>query len=186
MFKINYTLRRGNSEYHTSYLDPGNENHNIFIFRGSNGLGKSTMMQILAMGMFGLNSEELSLEIKNKMKRLIAEDTEEFGFLFVISSIDKKIEINSSLKNKHLDGLRVLVNGNPFNKTAFADRFQLIFDVPDEITKKLNSSLVVIKRDLGDYISYTKTYLNDIQAQNNIINAYNNKTERLCCGRSTR
>ena len=179
MFKIDYTLRRGNSEYHTSYPDLGNENHNIFIFRGSNGLGKSTMMQILAMGMFGLNSEELSLEIKNKMKRLIAEDTEEFGFLFVISSIDKKIEINSSLKNKHLDGLRVLVNGNPFNKTAFADRFQLIFDVPDEITKKLNSSLVVIKRDLGDYISYTKTYLNDIQAQNNIINAYNNKTERL-------
>ena len=179
MFKINYTLRRGNSEYHTSYPDPGNENHNIFIFRGSNGLGKSTMMQILAMGMFGLNSEELSFEIKSKMKRLIAEDTREFSFLFDISNIDKKIEINSSLKNKNIDGLRVLVNGNTVSKTAFTDQFQLIFDVPDEITRKLNSSLVVIKRDLGDYINYTKTYLNDIQAQHDIINVYNKRTERL-------
>ena len=179
MFKIDYTLRRGNSEYHSSYPGPGNENHNIFIFRGSNGLGKSTMMQILALGMFGLNSEELSLEIKNKMKRLIAEDTKEFSFLFDIFSIDKKIEINASLKNKNIDGLRVLVNGRPFNKTAFADQFQLIFDVPDEITKKLNSSLVVVKRDLEDYINYTKTFLNEIQAQYDIIIAYERRTERL-------
>jgi len=179
MFKIEYKLRRGDSNYHTSYPDPGNENHNIFVFRGSNGLGKSTMMQILAMGMFGLNSEELSLEIKSKMKRLIAEDTKEFSFNFNISSIDRKIEINSSLRNKNIDGLRVLVNGSPFNKTAFADQFQLIFDVPDEIAKKLNSSLVLIKSSLGDYINYTKTYLNDISGEYEVITKYEKRTERL-------
>ncbi len=179
MFKIEYKLRRGNSDYHAFHPDPGNENHNIFIFRGSNGLGKSTVMQVLSIGMFGLNSEELSLEIKNKMKRLIDDDTKEFSFLFSISSIDKKIEIKSSLKDKSIDGLRVLVNGILYNKTAFTDRFQLIFDVPDEITKKLISSLIVIKSDIGDYIHYTKTYLNDLQSQYEIISSYDKKNERL-------
>jgi DNA repair exonuclease SbcCD ATPase subunit len=179
MFKLEYILRRGNSEYHNSYPDTGKENHNIFIFKGSNGLGKSTMMQILAMGMFGLNSEELSPEIKNKMKRLIAEDTKDFSFFFEISSIDKNIEINSSLKNKNIEEMRVLVNKAPCNKTAFSDQFQLIFDVPDEITKKLNSSLVVIKREIGEYIDYTKTYLKDIQSHYENISTYDNQTSRL-------
>ena len=179
MFKINYILDRGNEKYQKSYPSPENENHNIFIFRGSNGLGKSTVMQILAIGMFGLDSKELSSEITNKMKRLIAEDTREFSFQFEVRSLDGKTTINSSLKNKNLNDLRTSVNGTPYNKTAFGDHFELIFDIPDEITKKLNSSLVVIKRNLGDYITYTKTYLQDIRVQYENLDRYNERTGRL-------
>lgn len=179
MFKMSYILKRGSSEYRTSYPDQGDENHNIYIFRSSNGLGKSTAMQILAMGMFGLDSDDISSEIKSKMKRLISEDTEEFNFLYEIKSLDETIKINSSLKDKNIAGLRVFLNDSPLNKTTFSDKFQLIFDIPDDITKKLYSSLAVIKKDLSDYIDYTKLYSKTIGEERDKLTLYTNRTGRM-------
>lgn len=179
MFKLNYIYKKRGSEYQSSYPDSGNEHHNIFIFKGSNGLGKSTIMQILAMGMFGLNSPELIPEIKNKIRGLIDEDTREFSFSFEIRSADENVHITSSMKDKNIDGLRVLLNGQPCSRTSFVDQFQLIFDIPDEITKKMNSSLAVIYKDLGDYMNYTKSYLLNIQSEYNTLKAYEQRADKL-------
>lgn len=179
MFKMSYTLKRGSSEYRTSYPNPGDENHNIFVFKGKNGLGKSTAMQILSLGMFGLDSDDINLEIKSMMKRLIAEDTEEFNFNYEIKSLDETIKIRSSLKDINISGLRVFLNDVPVNKTAFSDKFQLIFDVPDNIMKKLNSSLVSIKKDISDCIDYTKKYSRNIQDEYEKLRVYNERTKRM-------
>ncbi len=108
MFKINYVLKRNKSEY--SHVYPDNEkdqNHNIFIFKGGNGLGKSTIMEIIALGLYGHNLKTLSPEIRNKLNRFMDEYTEEFKFELNINSYDEHIKIKSKLDNKDIKNLKV-------------------------------------------------------------------------------
>lgn len=181
MFKLEYVLKRNGPKYESSYPSEGDYNNNIFLLRGRNDLGKSTAMQVVALGLFGLNLDDKDIrsEIKAKMRRLISEDTEEFNFKFIIESQDKENKIESTLPDKNIENLNVTINGRPLNKTEFLDHYKLIFDIPDEVTKKLIDSLSTVKTQIADYISMVNSYGRNIQSIIDELDSFEKKEARL-------
>lgn len=179
MFQIEYLLKRNGPVYNPRYPSAGDIDNNIFLFRGKNDLGKSTTMQVIAMGLFGLSSEDIKDEIKAKMKRLISPETESFSFSFKIGSLDKKSVIESNLKEKNIEGLRVLLNNRVLSKTEFLDNYKLIFDIPDEVTKKLSDSLISVKTQIMYYSSLIRSYKGDLQRLIDDIDTFEKKEIRL-------
>ncbi len=150
MFQTEYIYKKKDGkEYKSKYPDDKDINKNIFILSGSNDLGKSTTMQIIAYGLYGLNDEEIKEEIKTKIRRLISEDTEIFQYNFKIKSLDGKISLESDNKIPTKE-VRLTLNGGYINSSEFEKKFKLIFDVPEETPKKLLDSLKSIKELIED------------------------------------
>ena len=75
--------------------------YNIFIAKGPNDRGKSTMMQMIAYGLYGLEYEDISETLKEKMKRLTSEATDKCEFDYEITSHDEITNLKAILKDKN-------------------------------------------------------------------------------------
>ncbi len=179
MLKLSYKLQRGGPLYAPNYPQSGYYDENIFIVKGNNDLGKSTMMQIIALGLYGLHSDDISENIKSKMKRLLSDDTQIFDFEFKISNLNKNININSSLQGANINNLKVSVNDKHSTPTGFSDNFKLIFDIPDEVTKKLSTSLYSIKSVINDYYTMVTSYRGQLNSSIRNKMEYEKKEKRL-------
>ncbi len=170
MFQTEYTYKKKDGkEYKSKYPDDKDINKNIFILSGSNDLGKSTTMQIIAYGLYGLNDEEIKEEIKTKIRRLISEDTEIFQYNFKIKSLDGAIILESDNKTSTKE-VRLTLNGGYINWSVFEKTFKLIFDVPEETTIKLLNSLKSIKKSLEYSIKKLENYEKFLENQREEIN----------------
>ncbi len=178
MFHIEYTYKKNGKEYNSSYPEKSDFNKNIFLFRGSNDLGKSTTMQIVALGMYGLDSEDIKEEIKKKMRRLTSTGTEKFQFKFEISSRDGSQTFESFLDDKSKSP-RLLLNRVYISKTEFDDKFKLIFDTPDEVTKKLHDSLTSFKEQIANYNFLVESYGTKLKEQITLLDTYEKREARL-------
>ena len=156
MFKINYKYQKGGPLYSCKYPNEKDESNNIFIIRGTNDHGKSTIMQKIALGLFSDDEPELSKILKQKIKRLLSERVDKCEFDFKIESKDQSIKIDSELKNRRVN---IKVNGKDKPKTYIQENFKVLFDVPEEPMVKLNSSLTSIEHNLSQYILYSEYYL---------------------------
>ncbi len=186
MFQIEYTYKKKDGkEYKSKYPDDKDINKNIFILSGSNDLGKSTTMQIIAYGLYGLDNEDIKKEIKAKIRRLISEDTEIFQYNFKIKSLDGTISLESDNKIPTKE-VRLLLNREYINSSAFEKKFKLIFDVPEETPKKLLDSLKSIKELIEDadkklqgYRDYINTLRDNLVVEEKNQKSLNETIEKL-------
>lgn len=175
LFKIDYVFQKGGPVYSCHYPNQEVSNNNIFIIKGRNDQGKSTIMQIVALGLNGLESKDIDNTLKEKMKRLISGDAK-CDYDFIIVSNDEK----TSLEIHRKDGQSIVkVNSKIKNTTYVDENFKILFDVPDDPTKKLISSLRSIENNLLQYESYAQNYLTNIQHSLDAIENWEDKERRL-------
>ena len=151
-------------------------NHNIFIIKGRNDQGKSTIMQMVALGLFGLESEDIEKKLKDRMKNLISKSTDKCEFEFTIISQDEKIKLESSLRNKQIE---TIFNGSKKGATYIDDHLKLIYDVPEEPMNKLDYALKSVESNLHEYEDYSQKYLKNIGTIIEKIESFEEKEERL-------
>ena len=176
MFKINYTFQKGGPVYSCRYPKPEDCNNNIFIFQGKNDQGKTTTMEMVALGLYGLESGDISNILKRRIKRLISDETEKCEFDFTIHSNDAKIRIDVNMKNKQI---AVTINGDKKPRDYVLDNFKILFDTPEEPMKKLASSATAIKQNIITYDLYAQKYMNSLEFTLEQIESYEDSEKRL-------
>lgn len=176
MFHINYTYQKGGPEYKCGYPDKKDRNHDIFIIKGRNDRGKSTLMQMIALGLYGESSEEISAPLKSKIVRLKSKKVDKCEFDFTVGSKDGKIKIESYLNNRKV---RVKVNGKVRGSEYINDNFKILFDVPEESIKKLSSALSSIKEKLEIYENWASKYYNGVKEEIGKIEDYQDRENRI-------
>lgn len=168
MFKINYVFKKRGSEYQCSYPRKEHESNNIFIIKGKNDQGKSTLMQMIALGFHGLESNDIEKPLKDKMRRLTSKDAE-CKLNFIITSSDDKTKIEVGVDDGKVD---IKVNGKTKPRTYIEDNFKIIFDTPAEPTKKLGSALILLRSNLDHYTDIVRRYSESINDKRNDIASY--------------
>jgi len=176
MFKIKYIYQKGGPEYSCSYPDPKDSDHNIFIARGDNDKGKSTMLQMVALGLYGEKSEDIDDTLKDKMLRLTSEEIDKCEFEFTIVGKDGRIKLNSKLKEGRIT---TSVNDKIRPRTYIEDNFKVIYDVPGEPTRKLTSALRSVEDKLRQYEDYARRYSDEVNKIIGDIDDYEDKENRL-------
>jgi len=177
MFRVSYKFKAGGPEYNCTYPDKKDINNNIFIVKGGSDKGKSTLMQMIALGLFGLDSEDISPDLKDKMKSLLdPEYVEKCEFEYIISSVDGKITLNVSCKSRSIN---TLVNDQKKGSTYIHENFKLLFDVPENPLVKLNIALKSVKASLQEYETLTRKYQRELYDILDRIKNYEDKEKRL-------
>lgn len=176
MFKIDYIYQVGGPKYSCSLPDKKDANHNIFVIKGRNDQGKSTIMQMVALGLFGLESEDIDKKLKDRMKGLLSSDADKCEFKFSILSKDGQTKLDSMLKNGQIE---TKVNSSKKGATYIEDHYKLIFDVPEEPMNKLGSALKSVEDNLREYYDYSEKYIKNIEEIINKIDSFEEKENKL-------
>lgn len=175
LFQMNYVFQKGGPKYSCSYPASEDVKNNIFVIKGRNDKGKSTILQMVALGLYGLESKDIDKTLKDKMQRLISPETT-CNFDFKIISNDEKTAIDVSMKETKTV---VKINNAIKNPTHIEENLKILFDVPDDPTKKLASALRSIEHNLRQYDQYVRGYMSDIGKELESVERWASKSSRL-------
>ena len=147
---------------------------NIVYIEAPNSSGKSTLLNILALGFHGLKKDNLNDALNNRMNALVSSSHQKLTFSIQVTNEDSSLELTS--KRDSPDGeimVRETLNGktNLLTPEAFHRKYNLIYDVPDNPTERLNQ-LVYEIRDIQ------KMYGNRLGAFRNHIVEITNAVQR--------
>ena len=176
LFKIKYEFQQGGPLYERSYPRPEDIENSIFIIKGAADQGKSTVLQMIALGLHGLDSEDIEDALKERMRRLISDYTDKCEFDYTIASKDGKIKLESQLRNR---SPTLFVNEAKKGPDYVRDHFQILFDVPEEPTKKLTSALTSIRNHLSQYQGYLDKYASKTDKALIAIAEYSQKEDTI-------
>lgn len=165
MFTINYEFQDGGPLYKCTFPKKEHLDHNIFFIRGTNDQGKTTTLNMVALGLYAkesFNTDKgiISDSLRAKMDYLSSDDLDLLKFYFEIKSQDGLTEITSLYDN---GSLNTKLNGEPVGPEYLNDNIQVLYDVPDDPLVKLQSSVRLIKENLMDYERYLKRYLQALE-----------------------
>lgn len=176
MFSMDYSYQKGGPEYHCTYPKVGHRGNNIFIIKGKNDTGKSTLMQMVALGLHGLESDDIDELLKEKMQRLISPDVDKCEFIFTILSKDGGERIVSELKRGQI---KMTIDEKVRSATFVKDRLKILFDIPEDPIRKLVSALKSVEENLEQYDTYAQRSSRSLQDRIDRIQNYLEKEERL-------
>jgi exonuclease SbcC len=171
MFEIEYQYQRGGPLYQKKYTSPSN----IFVVEGPNDTGKSTLLQMIALGLYGDKIGEIDDSLKQKMFRLLDPKTEKCEFKFSIKSSDGRI-LTSELKNGQIE---IKIDNKTKPLDYIKENFQIIFDIPGEPMGKLISALRTIKEEILTYERYIGTYLSELTRLKEKIEDWKSKEQKI-------
>lgn len=138
----------------------------LVSIEGPNSVGKSTLLNMIALGCGGLKNSTLHPELKEKLKSLIEAEHQETTFDIQIDIQDgQKLFLEKSNGSSQEINVYLSVNGQkkPLSFEEFRRRFSLIYDIPQnpigrvrELTKDLlyeNNKLASRLRQLDDEVT---------------------------------
>ena len=148
MIEYDYILRRNEQDELKTFL-PGaikKKLPNLVYIEGPNSSGKSTLLHILALSFHGLNKNlNIKKSLREKMNNLINSDYQDIGFKVTITDKDGNIELFSEKDLQHNDIVLRDTNGKIVNFDNFEKKYNLIYDIPEDPTKRLNELTHEIK-----------------------------------------
>jgi len=173
MLEYDYLLRRSIGENNVQEFKPhkiDNKLPNLVYIEGPNSSGKSTLLNIIALGLYGNKSKKINPNLINKIKSLINSDYQQIIFEFDITSLDKNTSLRSIKKNMDSDEiiLQESINGKKFHTLSyesFVSKYNLIYDIPNNPTERLYDLLDEIKEEqlrYGNKISGFNHYLREL------------------------
>ncbi|WP_169743677.1 AAA family ATPase [Methanolacinia paynteri] len=178
---MNYEFQAGGPIYECSFPLEKDKENNIFFVRGKNDQGKTTSLDLIAIGLYATqnlksNEEIISDALKSKIDFLTSNDIDKLKFNFVMESIDNKILIKS---NYDKGDLTTEFNGLPVASEEMHKNIQVLYDVPDNPIVKLQSSIYLIKDNISRYLIYLNKYSNEIENNIQHIYEFERKEEQL-------
>lgn len=169
MLKYNYELIRDESD--TELTDKRlnirkftptfpTELADISSIRGRNSKGKSTLLHIIALGLYGLKNENIHESLNAKMEALMHSNYQNLVFNFVIENAKNNIKIISKKEYRDSDEIKVYeINKNgkeiPLCFETFRNKYKLIYDIPNNPIGRLNdliSELDIRQSTLGNQV----------------------------------
>jgi len=181
MFTINYEFQDGGPLYKCTFPKKKHLDHNIFFIRGTNDQGKTTTLNMVALGLYAkesFNTDKgiISDSLRAKMDYLSSDDLDVLKFDFEIKSQDGLTEITSLYDN---GSLNTKLNGEPVGPEYLNDNIQVLYDVPDDPLVKLQSSVSLIRENLVDYERYLTRYHQDLYKKMTQIMDFKAKDKKI-------
>jgi exonuclease SbcC len=129
---------------------------NLVYIEGPNSSGKSTLLSIIALGLYGIKSTRLHPALLDKMSLLLDSDYQKLKFLIEITSESGDLVIKSKKSNLHRSEivLEESVNGKPFKPLSFEsfeNKYNLIYDIPSNPAERLYDLLKELKEEQLNY-----------------------------------
>lgn len=123
---------------------------NLTYIEAPNSFGKSTLLNILALGLHGLKNKRLNPSLRDKIKSLSESKHQKIKFSFNIANKDKtlllnvekpKMDKNEIIVKEQIKGKSQII----LSKEAFERKYNLIYDIPDNPTQRLSQLVLDIK-----------------------------------------
>lgn len=168
MFKFDYSLIRdeGLEKHEYKPNEIPKKLKNLVYIKAPNSTGKSTLLNIIALGLFGNNNKKIDPAIKKKLASLSDVKHQVLDAEFTIEDKNGNLELKSRITNGKPNLIKI-VNGK--EQTITSDRFEndynLIYDIPSNPTerlKELTSEIEIYQERLGNQILRFSDYLSRI------------------------
>lgn len=166
--KINYEIKQNNY----TFKNPIEELSDISLIKGPNGSGKSTILNLLAYTLFG-STMEIQEELLEKIDKLYANNRiQQFKCDIKIENKKNKLVIEAHKSKFDTDDIKVLVNGEIYNEARFKNQFNIIYDIPDQPTKRIKKIIEDIKKRQSKYKSDVINFKEEIMKIQHEIDQY--------------
>jgi exonuclease SbcC len=126
--------------------------NNIVLVEGPNSSGKSTLLNIFAIGLFGTKSTRVNPTLQSKMHSLLDSSHQRLKFSFEIASGNESLILRS--EKVDLEGNEIIVKESIDGKTYrplsfenFEKKYNLIYDIPSNPTERLPELLKELKEE---------------------------------------
>jgi exonuclease SbcC len=182
MIKYNYLLEREEGEGRIRKFTPDripSDIPNLLCIEGPNSIGKSTLMNIIALSFWGAESKRIHPTLLEKMSTLINSDYQRLKFHLEISSEKEKLVLRSAKvsPNKVEITHEESIDGKPFKpitRERFEDKYNLIYDIVSNPIERLYDSLKDLREEerhfgnrIRDFGAYLRQTLKDIDSSRN-------------------
>ncbi len=181
MLEYDYVLVRDEGDEQITYR-PKNISttlDNVVCIEGPNSSGKSTLLNILALGFYGLEKgkvnpqDKINPALRNKMDYLINSDHQQLKFNIKITNKDESLMLLSE-KNEYDNKIKVyeMENGSKklLTSESFLRKYNIIYDIPDNPTERLYQLIYDIRskqedngRRIGVFRNYILKTIEDIR-----------------------
>lgn len=150
MIEYDYLIKRNEGDEIKSYR-PDKIPHkldDIVCIEGPNSSGKSTLLNLIAIGFHGLKSDKMNSSLKNKINDII--DSKYQKLQFEIKIINQK-QNYCLISKKELDAKEIILKEIRDNKEkiltpeTFFREYNLIYDIPDNPTERIIQLINEIK-----------------------------------------
>jgi len=180
VIEYDYEIERNEGDKMGRYIPNrkiGKKLPNLVLIEAPNSSGKSTLLNILAVGFFGLkNKENIVASLVDDMKNLILSEHQNIWFKLKIESGDGTFLLSEKNKNNENPIVYKLENGSltPIAPETFNREYRLIYDIPDkprerlkEILNDVESLQVNIGNDVAEFKKYIEKLLEEINKSKN-------------------
>jgi len=174
MLKFDYVIERDEGNEIKKYT-PNNipqELDNLVSIEGPNASGKSTLLNIIGLGLYAGEMENINSSLKLKINNLINAKHQKIRFNFKITNEDNSIVLESIKDDFNSRDIRLYetTNGDKriLGPDLFHKKYNLIYDIPDNPIDRLNQLIKDIKYDqeyTGSKILSLHSYINMILEQ---------------------
>ncbi|MFX0133130.1 MAG: hypothetical protein ACFFDN_05750 [Candidatus Hodarchaeota archaeon] len=174
---------------------------NIVYIEGPNSVGKSTLLNILSLGLYGLYDNKINNSLRVQMKDLMNKKIQKMTFNFEIYNSDKSVVLK--VNKNDFDNTEILLeeslDGKPFKPLAvdkFNKKYNLIYDIPINQRERLYDLLDELKyeqnkfgNDIKLIYEYIRKMIVDIENYRNperikqlkkSISDLNNRNKEIC------
>jgi len=176
MIEYDYTLERDYLDEKRTFVpaDIPKSLESLVYIEGPNSSGKSTLLNILALGFHGLKKERLNPALRDKMSDLVNSDHQKLKFEFRIKNRDGDTVLVSSKSS--FDNREIIVKEYVKGKETILTpdllhrKYNLIYDIPDNPTDRLNQLVIEIRETqrayynrLGSLRNHVRSAINEIK-----------------------
>ncbi|MFC1874092.1 hypothetical protein ACFLYX_02185 [Chloroflexota bacterium] len=147
MIEYDYILKRDENDELRTFLPGkiGKKLPNLVYIEGPNSSGKSTLLHILALSFHGLKNENIKPSLLEKIDNLINSDHQNISFKIDITDKDGNLELSSAKDIQQNDIVLRDASKNIVNVDNFKKKYNLIYDIPEDPTKRLNELTLEIR-----------------------------------------
>jgi len=122
----------------------------MVLIEGPNSSGKSTLLNIIASGLYGTRNPRINPKLQSKMNALINSEHQKVKFSFQIDSANDGLILASEKTDPAGNEIVVKesLGGKPFKILSaenFEKKYNLIYDIPDRPTERLHELLKELK-----------------------------------------
>ena len=144
--------------------------YNLTYIEGPNSIGKSTLLDIIALAFFGLKNTAILEVLKDKMNNLINSDHQKLTFRVSLKNKDETLSLiaeKKSLKHKDIEVYELTKEGKKtfIGPEDFERKYKLIYDIPNNPTQRLSYLTNEIKYQqafLGNKLTQLRIILNKV------------------------
>jgi len=122
---------------------------NITYIEGPNSSGKSTLLNILALGFYGLKNKKMNPALHDKLNSLISSSHQKLKFCVKITNKDGSISLIA--EKPDIDKSDIVIKEisdkgkKSFSRETFEKKYNLIYDIPDNPTERLSQMILDVK-----------------------------------------